>query len=121
MKHNCSERFVNPYYSTVMDTLDLETESVHWARSNYSKQWASEANPSLARIFMVFIFRTIKVARELGVDDLTKGLSWSDATRRLHQFGPNDFCVQEQESLLSKYLEQFQVMRWDCDKFTLDH
>ncbi|XP_003738153.1 calcium-transporting ATPase type 2C member 1 [Galendromus occidentalis] len=49
-----------------------------------------------------------EVARELGVDDLSKGLSWSDANRRLHQFGPNDFCVQEQESLLSKYLEQFQ-------------
>lgn len=49
-----------------------------------------------------------EVAKELGVDDLTRGLSWSDANRRLHQFGPNEFCVQEQESLLSKYLEQFQ-------------
>ncbi|XP_022690616.1 calcium-transporting ATPase type 2C member 1-like isoform X1 [Varroa jacobsoni] len=49
-----------------------------------------------------------EVARELGVDDLTRGLSWSDANRRLHQFGPNEFCMASQESLFTKYLEQFQ-------------
>lgn len=42
------------------------------------------------------------------MDDLSRGLSWSDANRRLHQFGPNEFCVAEQESLFAKYLEQFQ-------------
>lgn len=47
------------------------------------------------------------VCRQLGVTDLSEGLSWAEATRRLQFSGHNELNVKPADSLLMKYLEQF--------------
>jgi hypothetical protein len=38
--------------------------------------------------------------------NITEGLNESQVQSRTHEFGPNDFDVQDKETLLHKYLDQ---------------
>lgn len=56
------------------------------------------------------------VCHKLGTN-LQDGLNWNEVQRRLSFFGHNELNVKQEESILSKYLEQVCIPQFTCTHF----